>query len=82
VTVYPGNDGSFLLYEDDGRSFDFARGEWMGVQLSWQDHTRMLRIELAEGSKLLAPTKRRIHVRAGENLQQIEFDGRLTQIRL
>jgi alpha-glucosidase/alpha-D-xyloside xylohydrolase len=81
VTVYPGSDGSFLLYEDDGKSFDFRRGEWMGVLLSWQDHTRTLRMQLAPGSKLLGPSKRRIQVRAGENLQQVEFDGSLTQIR-
>ena len=30
VTVYPGADGAFLLYEDDGSSFNYRKGEWMG----------------------------------------------------
>ena len=81
VTVYPGSDGRFLLYEDDGRSFDFERGEWMGVELSWHDQSRTLGMRLAPGSKLLGPSKRRIQVKAGESLQQVEFDGRPTQVR-
>ena len=31
VTVYPGADGSFELFEDDGRSFEYRRGDWMGI---------------------------------------------------
>ena len=31
VTVYPGADGTFLLYEDDGSSFNYRKGEWMGL---------------------------------------------------
>jgi alpha-glucosidase/alpha-D-xyloside xylohydrolase len=81
VTVYPGTDGSFLLYEDDGRSFDYRRGEWMGIQLSWHDHSRTLRMQLASGSKMLAPSKRKIDVKVGDNLRQIAFDGRPSEIR-
>jgi alpha-glucosidase (family GH31 glycosyl hydrolase) len=81
VTVYPGRDGSFLLYEDDGRSFDYRRGEWMGVQLSWNDRSRTLRMQLASGSKMLPPSKRKIEVKVGDNLRQIEFDGRPSEIR-
>ena len=81
VTVYPGTDGSFFLYEDDGRSFDYRRGEWMGVHWSWHDRTRTLGIELVSGSKMLAPSKRKIEVKVGDNSRQIEFDGRPSEIR-
>ena len=30
ISIYPGADGSFLLYEDDGRSFDYRRGRMDG----------------------------------------------------
>ena len=81
LTVYPGTDGSFLLYEDDGRSFDFERGEWMGIQMSWHDRDRVLEMQLARGSKMRAPLKREINVKVGENRQQVPFDGRVTQVR-
>jgi alpha-glucosidase/alpha-D-xyloside xylohydrolase len=81
LAVYPGTDGSFLLYEDDGKSFDYQRGEWMGIQMSWHDRNRVLELQLAPGSKMLAPLKREINVKVGENGKQVQFDGRLTQIR-
>src|SRR5208282_4869904 len=28
IQVYPGADGGFLLYEDDGRSFNYRHDEW------------------------------------------------------
>jgi len=33
LTVYPGADGSFNLYEDDGASFNYRRGEWTGIEM-------------------------------------------------
>ena len=54
VAIYPGGDSSFLLYEDDGNSFNYRQGEWMGLQMEWNDHRRTLRLSLASGSRMLA----------------------------
>src|SRR5260370_31111016 len=35
VSIYPGADNSFLLYEDDGSSFNYGKGEWLGIQIAW-----------------------------------------------
>ena len=40
VVVYPGADGIFLLYEDDGRSFAYRKGAWMGLEMAWRDRDR------------------------------------------
>jgi alpha-glucosidase (family GH31 glycosyl hydrolase) len=53
VSIYPGADASFLLYEDDGTSFKYRQGEWMGIQMTWSDQRRMLHLELAPGSRML-----------------------------
>jgi alpha-glucosidase (family GH31 glycosyl hydrolase) len=53
ITVYPGTDASFLLYEDDGKSFNYKKGEWMGVEINWNDNNRKLSLQLAEGSTML-----------------------------
>src|SRR6185436_10854481 len=51
LVVYPGSDGEFTLYEDDGRTFDFRRGEWQGTRLTWNDKLRQLSLAPAKGSK-------------------------------
>ncbi len=49
ISIYPGKDASFLLYEDDGRSFDYRKGDWMGVSVTWNDEHRNLEMALASG---------------------------------
>ena len=63
LVVYPGADGAFTLYEDDGRSFNYRRGEWMGVVATWDDSARRLSLRLAAGSRMLPPLRREIEIR-------------------
>ena len=82
IVVYPGADGAFTLYEDDGRSFDYRRGEWMGIEMRWQDAERRLTLQLAPGSRMLPPLRRDIDVRLAGNKdsRRIVFAGqRVTQ---
>jgi alpha-D-xyloside xylohydrolase len=44
VYVYSGADGSFSLYEDDGRSYGYERSEFSIVPLSWDEASRTLTI--------------------------------------
>jgi alpha-glucosidase (family GH31 glycosyl hydrolase) len=76
ISIYPGADDSFLLYEDDGRSFRYRRGEWMGAELQWADSRRVLTVRLASGSRMLPPSPRRIEVRLDSAVQTLDFDGR------
>jgi alpha-glucosidase (family GH31 glycosyl hydrolase) len=80
VTIYPGMDGAFLFYEDDGKSFNYRRGEWMGIRMEWADARRVLTLHLAEGSRMLPPAPRRINLKLGETLRAAEFDGRRVEI--
>jgi alpha-glucosidase/alpha-D-xyloside xylohydrolase len=75
VRIYPGADGSFHLYEDDGKSFNYRRGEWMGIEMSWNDAGRTLRMQLASGSKMLPPLRRAIEVTVADKRRQVEFIG-------
>ncbi|MGH9472474.1 MAG: TIM-barrel domain-containing protein, partial [Terriglobales bacterium] len=63
LVIYPGADGEFLLFEDDGVSFDYRRGAWMGLRLRWQNGARTLAVALARGSRLLPPAPRELSVR-------------------
>ncbi|MCX6629523.1 MAG: DUF5110 domain-containing protein [Candidatus Solibacter sp.] len=79
VTVYPGANGAFLLYEDDGNSFNYRQGEWMGLQLAWNDVRKALSVKLASGSKLLG--KRELEVKMGSATKRTRFEGRAVEVR-
>src|SRR5262249_19864275 len=80
VRVYPGANGSFLLYEDDGRSFDYRKGEWMGIDLAWNDARRTLSAKLAKGSKMMG--KRELEVKVGDQSKRAVFEGKAIEVRL
>ena len=84
VTVYPGTDASFLLYEDDGTSFSYRKGEWMGVQMDWSESGRTLTLRLAEGSRILPPASREIEVKVVTSgpLRRLTFDGKPVKVSL
>jgi alpha-glucosidase (family GH31 glycosyl hydrolase) len=77
LTIYPGADGSVVLYEDDGRTFAYRNGEWQGTQIAWQDQTRKLDLRLAEGARLLAKTSTTLEVKVvrESNVRKISWDG-------
>jgi alpha-glucosidase/alpha-D-xyloside xylohydrolase len=80
--IYPGADGQFMLYEDDGLSLDYRKGEWMGIRMTWTQRTRKLGLRLANGSRMLPPLRRPIEVRlASEDIRHsIVFEGRPIEI--
>jgi alpha-glucosidase/alpha-D-xyloside xylohydrolase len=84
ISVYPGADGAGFLYEDDGKTFAYRKGEWMGLQMKWDDAGKKLRLRLAEGSKLLGAVagKRKFELRVGEKTRDFEFAGKPLDIEI
>jgi alpha-glucosidase/alpha-D-xyloside xylohydrolase len=80
ITVYPGADGQFQLYEDDGLSFNHRRGEWMGIDMSWNDARRALSLKLADGSRMLPPLTRPIKVKLEGQQREVSFNGRPIEV--
>jgi alpha-glucosidase/alpha-D-xyloside xylohydrolase len=81
LQIYPGADGSFLLYEDDGSSFNYRKGEWMGVEMTWNDRQRLLHLTLAKGSRILPPKRRDLVVKLGDAKRSVRFDGHPLEVR-
>ena len=42
VKVYPGKDGDFALYDDDGNTYDYEKGKGTLTHLHWSDSTKTL----------------------------------------
>jgi len=78
ISIYPGADGSFLLYEDDGNSFNYRQGEWMGTQMNWNDARRSLVLRLADGSRGLG--RRKIELKLQDATRTVEFDGHPVEV--
>ena len=81
VQVYPGADGQFLWYEDDGASFAYRKGEWMGIQMAWNNARKSLALRLAGGSKMLPPAKRELRVHLGNVSKTAVFEGRPLEVK-
>jgi alpha-glucosidase/alpha-D-xyloside xylohydrolase len=84
LVVYPGADGTCRLYEDDGVSFDYRQGEWMGIDLVWRDGVRTLSLQLSPGSRLLPPSPRTFLARVAGSTETrtVTFRGEPVAIRL
>jgi alpha-glucosidase (family GH31 glycosyl hydrolase) len=82
--VYPGADGNFEMYEDDGISFDYRKGQFMQMRAAWGDRRRQFHLSLANGSKMLPPTSRKIEVRqAGDKkTYPLAFNGKPKKLSL
>jgi alpha-glucosidase/alpha-D-xyloside xylohydrolase len=80
LSVFPGADASFLLYEDDGISFDYRKGQWMGIMMTWKDAGRTLELTLAPGSRMLSPVSRTIEVQLSAEKKSMTFNGKPASI--
>jgi alpha-glucosidase/alpha-D-xyloside xylohydrolase len=84
IVIYPGADGHYSLYEDDGRSFDYRRGAWMRLDMQWRDADRRLTVQLGRGSRVLPPARRQFTVRVAGSSKTtpLVFAGKPLEVRL
>ncbi len=78
LRVYPGSDGEFILYEDDGETHGYLEGEFSLTQMTWDDEEQILTIEPLEGDTL----KRQFEVElVGEQQKKsVEYNGSRVQV--
>jgi alpha-glucosidase/alpha-D-xyloside xylohydrolase len=77
VTIYPGADGRFTLYDDDGVTFNYEKGELNRVDLFWDDRTRRLTVTPRNGAKLWNTISRQFDIKlAGSaEVKHLRFTG-------
>ncbi len=78
LRIYPGSDGEFSLYQDDGNTLDYLDGEYSVTKMTWDDDQRTLTIEPEEGNAL---TKEFTVKLVGESTQEsVNYDGNRIQV--
>jgi alpha-D-xyloside xylohydrolase len=50
LRVYPGADGDFTLYEDEGDGYNYEKGIYATIAFHWNNKTRTLTIGERKGS--------------------------------
>ena len=50
IRIYPGADGSFTLYEDEGDNYNYEKGVYATIPFTWNDKTRSLTVGSRQGS--------------------------------
>jgi len=49
LRIYPGADGSFTLYEDEGDSYRYERGVYATIPISWNEKSQTLTVGKRQG---------------------------------
>jgi len=50
LRVYPGADGDFTLYEDDGITYDYEKGAYTTIPIHWDDSKQTLTLGPRQGN--------------------------------
>jgi alpha-D-xyloside xylohydrolase len=50
LRLYPGANGTFTLYEDEGDSYNYEKGIYSTILFTWNDKQRALTIGQRQGS--------------------------------
>jgi alpha-D-xyloside xylohydrolase len=50
LRVYPGANGSFTMYEDEGDNYNYEKGVYSTIAFNWDEATQQLRIDARKGS--------------------------------
>jgi alpha-D-xyloside xylohydrolase len=83
LTVYPGADADFTLYEDSGDGYAYENGEYAEVALHWENATRTLHIGERKGAFPTMVATRTLVLRVvGEREMTVTYTGQGMTIAL
>ncbi len=83
VRIYPGANGSFTLYEDEGDSYHYEKGVYSTIPFSWNDKSRTLTIGSRQGSYPGMLQQRQFTVVTPDGTSTtISYDGKEQTVRL
>lgn len=83
INIYPGQDGSFVLYEDEGDNYCYEQGDASLIGLQWQDKKHKLTISKRKGSFDGMQQTRTFIVRTPDGKSKtIEYSGQKLEVTL
>nr|WP_231488082.1 DUF5110 domain-containing protein [Prevotella sp. MA2016] len=83
IRLYPGADGEFSLYEDEGDNYNYEKGYYSNIIFTWTDRTRTLHISARQGGYkgMLLQRQFRIVLPDGTT-RTIDYNGNQVTVKL
>lgn len=83
ITIYPGDDATFQLYEDEGDNYNYEQGQCTIIPLSWNNGTRTLTIGKRQGSYSGMQAKCTFHITLPDGTRKsVTYNGKKTNIHV
>jgi alpha-D-xyloside xylohydrolase len=83
IRLYPGEDGTFSLYEDEGTDFSYERGQCTRILFEWEDARRTLTIRKRNGAYPGMHSTRRFRIVLPDGSQRtIIYKGKRLSVKL
>ena len=83
LRVYPGADGSFILYEDEGDSYRYEKGIYSVIPMQWHNGSRTLTIGSRQGQfPGMLTTRRFVVVLPDGSRQTVTYEGQTITCKL
>ncbi len=93
IRVYPGADGTFTLYEDEGDNYNYEKGQFSEIRFAWNEANHTLSIAPRKGSFKGMLQNRQFHIvlvgadsGAGDKpmkpCKTVVYDGQAVEIQL
>ena len=83
LRVYPGADGQFVLYEDEGDGYNYEKGSYSTINIKWNERTRTLTIGERQGNfKGMIQQRCFTIVTPDGNQKTVEYSGKMQSVTL
>ncbi len=83
IRIYPGDDASFTLYEDDGTTTAYRQGQCSRISFSWNNSRRLLTIGKRQGAFGGMPNERSFIVVMPDGSQQtVTYRGKQVKVSM
>ena len=83
IHVYPGADGIFVLYEDEGDNYNYEKGLYSTITFRWKDKSHQLMIGSRQGNYTGMILQRQfVIVMPDGQTRQVTYDGHESVIQM
>ena len=83
IRIYPGADGEFTLYEDEGDNYNYEKGYHSEIIFKWNDRTRTLSISARQGGyKGMLLNRKFTLVLPDGTTKTIDYNGNQIEVKL
>ena len=84
IVVYPGADGQFTLYEDEGDSYRYEQGIYATIPMKWNDKKGEITISRRQGQfpGMLGDRTFRIRLAGTQTVKTVNYNGKEVKVKI